>query len=315
MPFQNCLLSETFQGKYAQAPYFEGWYFRLQNGSHSISLIPGICLNPQPHAYLQILNGEKGASSYQEYPFSAFRFRQDRFAISIGENHFSSTSIHLREPQLHGDISFTNRVPFCAHRLNTGMMGPFAFVPWLQCRHGVVTIRSTLAGALTDDTGTMDFTGGIGYVEKDWGTAFPQPYLWTQAHFGLSTFMLCLARVPLPGGALTGILAFLYTGQKRYLFSTYTGTRLSTICRTEDGAWHLIFRTPFHRLFLRLITHKGLTLRAPGTQGMNREIQEDPHANLSVRLATCGGDTVFQGKSADASAEIVGDLLQLTKQA
>lgn len=314
MSFQTLLLPDTFQGSHANAPYFEGWYFRLQNGAHSVSLIPGICLEPQPHAYLQILNAESGYSIFREYPIHAFHFREDQFRISVGNNLFSAHQIVLKDPQLHGTITFTDRVPFSAHRLSTGMMGPFAFLPAMQCKHGVVTIRGTLAGSLTDRTGEMDFSGGVGYAEKDWGSAFPSPYLWTQAHFETGTFMLCLARVPVPGGRLTGILSFLYTGQTRYDFSTYTGARLAYLCQTENQALHLALYTPLHRLYLQLRAQDGLPLRAPGMHGMNRVVYEDPHTALSVRLTTRAGTTVFQGQSADAGSEIVGNILSLKKQ-
>lgn len=309
----SLLTPDAFQGSHAKAPYFEGWYFRLQKGDHSISLIPGICLEPQPHAYLQILNAENKSSIYREYPLRAFQFREDQFRITVGTNRFSAHQIVLKDPQLHGTITFTDRVPFSCHRLSTGMMGPFAFLPAMQCKHGVVTIRSTLSGSLADETGEMDFSGGVGYVEKDWGSAFPSPYLWTQAHFDTGTFMLCLARVPIPGGTLTGILSFLYTGQTRYAFSTYTGAQLAYICRTEDQTLHLALHTPLHRLYLQLRTQDGIPLRAPGTHGMNRVIYEDPHAALSVRLTTRAGATLFQGQSTDAGSEIVGNILSLSK--
>lgn len=311
MFLQNLLLPEAFQGEHAEAPYFEGWYFRMQNGTHFLSLIPGICLGADSHAYIQILNAEQGISHYWRYPPSAFQFRRDRFEISIEENIFSSECIRLRDPRLQGEIHFANRVPFSPHPLHTGMMGPFAFFPHMQCSHGVVTIQSTLAGSLADDSGEMDFTGGMGYVEKDWGKSFPQPYLWTQAHLDGGTFMLCLARVPVPGGAMTGLLSFLFTGEKRFFFSTYTGSRPSSICRTEDGTLHLSFRTPLHRLLLSLLMHEGLPLKAPGTHGMERKIREDPHAFLSIRLTACNGKTVFQGQSTDAGAEVVGDIFSL----
>lgn len=311
MPIQM-LMPDTFQGSHAKSPYFEGWYFRLQNDAHTISLIPGMCLEPEPHAYLQILFADTGYSLYREYPISSFCFREDRFAVSVGSNQFSTEAIQIDEPELRGNVTFSNRVPFSTHRLNTGMMGPFAFLPAMQCQHGVVTIRCALSGCLETENGPMDFTGGIGYVEKDWGSAFPQPYLWTQGHFQDATFMLCLASVPVPGCSMTGLLAFLYTGGQRFFFSTYKGAHLSTLCRTEDGSWHLGIRTPRHRLFLRLYSEGGLPLRAPGTHGMNRVILEDPNTDLTIRLTDLRGNTLYQGRCSDAGSEIVGNLLSLT---
>lgn len=313
MPLQNLLSPETFQGKNTVPPYFEGWYFRLQNGANSISLIPGICLEPRPHAYLQYLNAKRRYSAYWEYPIEEFRFDPNHFEIFIGKNIFSAEYIRLDTPQLSGEVLFEERVPFSSRHLHTGMMGPFAFFPFLQCSHGVVTVRSRLNGNLTDEAETTDLTGGTGYIEKDWGKTFPQPYLWTQTHFADGTFMLCLARVPIPGGSITGILSFLYTEGQNHTFTTYTGARLAAICHTEDGAVHLEIRDLRHRLFLRLCSRKGLPLKAPGTHGMDREIYEDPSAAITVRLTDFRGRTICQGHSAHAGAEIVGDIFSLKK--
>ena len=64
-------------------------------------------------------------------------------------------------------------------------MGPYTFAPFMECYHGVLSFDHTIAGSLAVDGQELDFTGGHGYIEKDWGQAFPKAWIWTQSnHFG-----------------------------------------------------------------------------------------------------------------------------------
>ena len=54
-----------------------------------------------------------------------------------------------------------------------GVMGPFSFVPFMECYHGVVNIDHKISGSLMINNEEIDFTDGYGYIEKDWGKSFP----------------------------------------------------------------------------------------------------------------------------------------------
>ncbi len=68
-----------------------------------------------------------------------------------------------------------------------------------------------------------------GYLEKDWGTNFPQTWIWIQAnHFEKDenvSLTLALARLPLIGDSLVtkaGFLVGLYLNKKVYTLGIYT---------------------------------------------------------------------------------------------
>lgn len=65
-----------------------------------------------------------------------------------------------------------------------GIMGWYAWMPVMECYHGVVSFSQDLSGSLSLDGGRLTFDGGRGYLEKDWGRAFPTGYIWMQSnHF------------------------------------------------------------------------------------------------------------------------------------
>ena len=46
-------------------------------------------------------------------------------------------------------------------------MGPFAFVPFMECYHGIVSMDHIIQGELEIDGVNIDFSNGRGYLEKD----------------------------------------------------------------------------------------------------------------------------------------------------
>ena len=85
---------EYYHGRDNSRPYFEGWYFRQTktDGSFSIAIIPGISkgrIKSKDHSFIQIIFGPKAESYYQIFPINYFKYKQNPFQMSIGENLFS----------------------------------------------------------------------------------------------------------------------------------------------------------------------------------------------------------------------------------
>ena len=70
-------------------------------------------------------------------------------------------------------------------------MGPFSFVPFMECYHGIISMDHSIIGELSIKGKKVDFTSGRGYIEKDWGHSFPIGYVWMQSnHFSESKIPL-----------------------------------------------------------------------------------------------------------------------------
>ena len=54
----------------------------------------------------------------------------------------------------------------------------------MQCRHEIISMRHNVAGTLKINREQLHFGKGIGYIEKDRGTSFPDQYVWTSAAEG-----------------------------------------------------------------------------------------------------------------------------------
>ncbi|MBP7401451.1 MAG: hypothetical protein KBA30_02430 [Clostridia bacterium] len=306
---------EVYQGAHRRRNYFEGWYYKLISADRTrvLALIPGIALGreaAEAHAFIQAIDARRGLVAYLRYPAEAFRASSGRFDVRIGGSRFSGEGVELRhdagEHQLLGGIRFSDIEPYPKRGLHRGIMGPFTFLPGMECRHGVVNIRQRLHGRIVFDGVGMDFEGGEGYVEKDWGRSFPSAWIWLQAgHFEdpRASFLFSAARVPWLGRSFTGLISFLRAPDGVHRLATYNRAKIERLAIGRDRVDARILR-PGLALELSARFAPGGVLRAPKDGRMERTIEETLSAEVEVRLTARDGRTLFRGTSGFAGMEI-----------
>jgi hypothetical protein len=192
-------------------------------------------------------------------------------------------------------------------------MGWFAWIPFMQCYHGLVSFDHSLSGTLTINGQAIDFSGGRGYIEKDWGSSFPECWIWMQTnHFSEpgTSLSASIARIPWMGSSFPGFIVGLWHEGELYRFATYTGTKVTRLEMTPDKIyWTLANRT--HRLELTADRAGSGMLYAPGDAGMARRVAESLTAKVDVRLSTLKGRVLFEDTGSYAGLEVVGDVRRL----
>lgn len=209
--------------------------------SQKVAIIPGVILGEDAHAFVQVLDGVDGTTAYHTFPIQQFKAEHLHFALEIGENCFDGSRLTLdierSEGQVSGEIQFglLNLLPVTL--LSPGIMGWYAWVPRLECYHGVLSFDHSLQGTLTLNGKMMNFSGGRGYIEKDWGQAFPAAKVWFQSnHFGgpSACITASVALIPWIGHAFRGFIVGLWLGGKLYRFATYSGARIESLQIFDD---------------------------------------------------------------------------------
>jgi len=333
---------EWYHGHRRKPPFFEGWYFKLVSagGDQRYAIIPGIFKSDDPernHAFVQVLNGITGQSVYHRFTSSDFYAAEDRFEIVIGASRFAEDHIALQindpEQSLYGEVHFEGVQPWPVSLVAPGIMGPFGWLPgsssiaW-ECSHGVLSLDHGLRGTLVVDgprtpRAVIDWTGGRGYIEKDWGASFPSAWIWTQTnHFDSSQAQgTCLtasiATIPVFGGAwFRGMIVGLWHRQRLYRFATYTGARLERL-DIDDHTVTWVMRDRAHRLELCATRAEGGLLRGPNTQSMGVRVPETLSATVEVRLSRLGrgpASVLLHDVGRHAGLEVVGELDKLVKR-
>jgi len=328
--FGNIWRPEAYHGAGKKPPFFEGWYFKLVDAGQQQrwAVIPGVFIGREPgssHAFVQTLDGATGHSTYHRYPYESFRAAPRELDISIGPNRFrrDAISLDIDDPQrrMKGDLRFSGGAAWPVTLTSPGIMGWYALVPFMECYHGVLSFDHAIDGSLKIDGNWIDFGGGRGYIEKDWGQAFPKAWIWMQSnHFATpgTSLTASVAVIPWLGSAFNGFIAGLWHAGRLYRFATYTGARLERQ-EVDDHTVRLQFSdrgSRGHRLEIEATRTQGGVLHSPERVAMLQRVTESLDATIRVRVvAQDTGQVLFDEMGRHAGLEVVGALPQAVPQA
>jgi len=324
-----------------QTGFFEGWYYKMVSQSgRTLVAIPGIIYGQGlkdgsgGFAFVMVADPDSRSShrvKLHQYPVENLQARQHGkggWGLKIGPQSFSSKVIDLsfqsEGQSILGKVEMRNISAWPASLLLPDVMGWFAWLPGMECRHGVVSLHSQMRGSFVVNGETVDMDGGHAYVEKDWGSNFPKTWVWVQAsHFAndaneaqTATLILSVASIPFPSDKLQiirfrGFLGGLWVPSLGGLFrfATYTGAVVEKLTTSENQSRvELGIRSAQYHL---AVTAEGsrsdaVLLHGPTPGGeFNPFVHEMLDARISVRLSRrSDGVLLFEGQSTHGGLEI-----------
>lgn len=304
---------ELYHGWTRKNKYFEGWYYKVISAdeNHAFAFIPGIAMDDRGNqqAFVQVMDGKKLTADYIRFPAETFRTTHQEFKVDIGGNTFQVDSLALKLPEVHGVLKFKNHVPWPKKWYSPGIMGPYSFVPFMECYHGILSMDHEIEGRLQIKGETVDFTGGRGYMEKDWGHSFPSAYFWMQSnHFSKKGVSLkaSVANIPWLGSSFVGFIAGLYFEQQLIQFTTYNGTRLLRSFADEKTV-ELVMENKKYRLEIWATRNDATTLASPILGFMDGRISESMTSSIEAKLTSKTDNRVlFHDTGRNAGLEVAG---------
>jgi hypothetical protein len=313
---------EVFQGNLKKKNYFEGWYFKHVSSdmNNVLIFIPGISLNNNdPHAFIQIIDGITGVSDYLTYPLQLFSWHRDDLFIRIGNSVFTDKYVNLDidrgKFRITGQIDYHGITEYPKTMFSPGIMGWYSFVPTMECKHGIISANHILSGSITLNNNLIDFNTGKGYIEKDWGTSFPESWLWIQANnFGDrgSSLSFSVAKIPWRGRYFIGFISFLYYKKKFYIFCTYNNSIIKEIKSLDDSV-SLVLTNRKNTLRISATRSAAGILKAPSSGEMTRRIKESNDSNVSVALYNSKDEIIFTDTSPRAGIEVIEKIFDYFK--
>lgn len=320
MYFSNKLWNpEIFQGKYKNKNYFEGWYYKVISGCQEniLAIIPGVSYGNTPkeaHAFIQVINGTTCETYYFNYALYQFWFSEKAFKITIGDNIFTNNYIYLNlsknKTAITGRLVFHHIVPFPKTLKYPGIMGPYSFMPFMECYHGIVNMHHEVKGSITINNKLLDFSEGYGYIEKNWGKSFPQSWIWLQSnHFTQedTSIMFSIAKIPWFNHHFIGFLSFLRVKGKLYRFTTYTKANIESL-QWDENHLKVTIQDQENTLLIDALYTKGGMLKAPIEGKMTREIFESITSIVKVRLYDKNKALIFEDEGKNTGMELAGDI-------
>ena len=326
--FRGVRHPEAFHGTGIRNNFFEGWYIKLATPdlSQRWAVLPGIFRGlktdaaagtSRDEAFVQILDGSTGRSWFHTFNADEFVAATDRFDVRVGGNHFDATGVTLDLPQLKGRIDYaTPMQPWPVTLASPGIMGWYGLVPFMECFHGVVSFGHGLTGTLKVEGKSQSFKGGRGYIEKDWGKAFPAGYVWMHSNHltgdADASLVASVAIIPWVGRAFRGfIVGFRHHG-KLHKWTTYNGSHEELLSITDSQVrWAL--HGPDGRLELTADRVRGGLLHAPLRTAMHQRVEETLDATIHFKHTDSEGKVLLEGTGKCAGMEVFGDLEELLR--
>jgi len=285
--------------------------------SRRLAIIPGVFLGENELAFVQVLDGNTAKSRFHRFSSSEFWSSNASFNIKIGPNHFSHHGISLDIDdslgKISGEVQFEGLAPWPVSLISPGIMGWYAWVPKMECYHGVLSLDHSLRGTLNIDGAPIDFSDGRGYNEKDWGQSFPKAYIWFQGnHFETvgTSLTASVAIIPWLGNAFRGFIIGFWHQGVLHRFATYNGSRIESLSVSDDQVQWVAHNRNFKLVMVATRANGGI-LHEPTRSEMLQRVEETMTAKLEVHLIDSHGKTIFHQTSRNAALEVQGDLSRL----
>lgn len=291
--------------------FFEGWYYKIEdrNGENVFALIPGIVKgsSKNSHSFIQFLQ-KNSTAYYFPYASSAFAASDNPFAVSIDKNIFTLNHIHIsieKDIRLTGHIDIDNMHRWPRSVFAPGVMGPFSYIPFMQCNHGIVSMHHNISGYIEIGSNRINMDGGRGYIEKDWGSAFPSSWIWMQCNRFTepdTSLFVSIAHIPVGEFAFEGLIAVLLYKGKFIRFATYYHSSYSMESVGKNHA-RIVLKNRQYSLLIDAHKGKGADLPAPKPGQMSSHVNESINGNMSIVLKS-GNNTILQTEGYNAGIEI-----------
>lgn len=326
MSIKTLYKPHVFQGRLDKRPYFEGWYFKITDPKQDLSLclIPGISNGraESAHGFIQYADSLTGKSGKINFPLDQVSLSKDTLALQFGEHHFSESALSIKACEglpLQIDLRVSEPRLYPVNWHHPGIMGPFRFMPAMECYHGVYLVNSRIDGTLQLGETTYTIDDGSLYVEKDWGKSFPSSWIWLQANAFKSvdfdqrevSLMLSVAKIPWMGRHFIGHLGFIWLDERRIGLGTYYGSQVSVNFDDPQGQEvELVVNHGNYHIVITAQARKPVSLIAPSFGEMVRYIDEDLDALITLEVYF-EGQMIYSGESGFGGYERCGVLSDL----
>lgn len=171
----------SLRGYPERSKYFEGWFQKVYSKKHQASfiLIYGYATRNtyDTFGFIQVLiPNEKPKIVY--FPKHELSFDSGQHIVRMGDNCLTMNSIEISTDELDINLSLMNNHPIPTFK---NSMGYHYYVPTLPCYHSVMNTSHLVSGIIRHKESVFALDEDMGYMEKNWGTSFPENYFWIHA--------------------------------------------------------------------------------------------------------------------------------------
>jgi len=161
--------------------YFEGWFQKVCSVKHRVSfvIIYGYATqnSHDTFGFIQLLVPDQ-APRIVYFSKDEISCDSERHIVRMGDNVLSTESIAVDSNDISIQLTLMDNQPIQTFK---NSMGYTYFVPNLPCYHSVLNTAHRVSGEIRCKDSAYLLEDDLGYMEKNWGTSFPENYVWLHA--------------------------------------------------------------------------------------------------------------------------------------
>jgi len=201
-----------------------------------------------------------------------------------------------------GELKIKDITPLKKSIYAPSIMGPFSYLPFLECKHEIISLKHELIGSITINNKPYCFNNGRGYIEGDKGSSFPKKYLWLQANSNNDVIFLSIAHIPFLFTHFTGLIGVLLINNTEYRFTTYNLAKIIKITNNKE-CYDITLKQGKYSLKVKLVPSTFKKLPAPINGEMLKTINESLDSTCYVKLYK-NQELIYEQKFYPALCEI-----------
>jgi hypothetical protein len=284
MNLGDMMMRFEFQNK-KKKNYFEGWYLRFTDSStnQNYALIFAMTKDKEdPHAFIQYYDGVKHTATYYRYQLSTFSYNKLTNEVSIGDNTLSPNKCHFEEDGVVIDVDITHHIALYPYKKSDSAMGYMSNLP-LECFQEVIFMKAETKVTIQSQNNTLSFSGN-GYMEKTYGTNFPQRWIWLQSNYSDKTLLsFSVGKVPLFIFKKLGFFLIFHHNNMEYRYSTYNFSKIDI--KQDDKKAVITITKKQDKIILEGTTNHPVKLIGPRKNGkMDLPVYESINGKMTMKF-------------------------------
>ena len=294
----------SYQNK-KQSNYFEGWYVRLSDVEKHINIAIIFAITKDkshPHSFIQYYDGTKKEAFYYEFSVDAFGYDETSHTITIGKSFFSLRQLYLTTDDVTIEAKTEEPMLLQPYKGHQSAMGYLENAP-LECFQEIIYLDAKA-------TFTIDGTSyhGKAYMEKTYGTNFPNKWIWLQSNHSKqgSKLTFSVGMVPVLFFRVKGFFLIYHHNGKDHRFGSYNLAKI-TINQVSHNETTFTIKHRKTRIVITATTHKPVRLVGPRKNGtMDLDVFESLTATATMQVFH-KQELVFEDQYTNVGLELMFD--------
>lgn len=278
----------SLKGALNKNKYFEGWFQKVYSSELQASfvIIYGYATanSLDTFGFIQLLlPGKLPRLLY--FPKNEISFDKDNHIMVMGTNKLSKDAIEIDTKDISIKLNFKNNQLIQTFK---NSMGYSYFLPSLPCYHSVLNPSHFVSGEICYDGGQYSLVNEMGYLEKNWGTSFPENYFWLHAIDPKNpqiSLLFSRAEIKWLGKKFIRHVGHLRIDGIEIDLRELRNIRIITLDQNAE-VQIIRFESKSLKLYISINIGKNVILKGPTNGALSRDIDHHADAVIDVKMTT-----------------------------